>query len=127
MIRLMKPRDSDALFEMLEAEGIEPHRMTYDIFPTCCLVENGEVIGFVTMRTEHGFPSVQHFCVKRGKRNAARARQLARHTLWWADGTFIMHVRKGQDRVKRLLEAYWDATPYGDTEDKHWYIVRGIR
>lgn len=109
---------------MLGSEGIETDRMQHGHFKTYCAEENGVIVGFFTLRKEWGIPSLQHFYVVPSHRDGKVSRQMMRAIRrQMGSSSLIVHVVKGKDWLKRLVEGYFRATPYGETSDKYWYLV----
>lgn len=131
MTKLRPYRDSDneTITAMLTAEGIEQDRMRHKHFETHVL-ENGEILGFFTIREERGVPSLQHFCIKKKYRSNKNARLLAKFfkAVVMRKGSLfaIVHAVRNKPCLKRLIEFYFKAKPYAETENKFWYLVKVI-
>ena len=124
MIRPYDLQDDVCLSSMLTQEGIAPDKMRHRDHPTWCAEENGEVVGFYTVRLSEPAPYLQHFCVKAGSRYGRVSRELMQHLKLFLDyRPFTVHVKKGKDKLKRGVEAYFRAKPYAETEDRFWYFV----
>lgn len=124
MIRPFKEEDDAPLSAMLESEGIDVHRRQHKTFDTYCVEEKGEIIGFFTLREEWGIPSLQHFYVIPSRRDGKTSREMMRVIKRLTEGNrLIIHAVKGKEWLKKLIEGYFRASPYGETEDKYWYLV----
>jgi hypothetical protein len=109
---------------MLASEGIPPDRMQHEAFPTFVAMEDDRIVGFFTLRIEHNFPSLQHFCVIPDRRDGrvSRAMMRAIKTLI-GPSKLIVHVVQGKEWMKRLVEGYFGVKPYGELNGKYWYLV----
>jgi hypothetical protein len=124
VIRAYQKTDVDALAAMLASEGIEADRMQHGHFSTYCAEKNGEIVGFFTLRKEWGIPSLQHFYVVPSRRDGKVSREMMKAIKRMVCGNrIIVHAVKGKEWLKRLIEGYFRATPYGETNDKYWYLV----
>jgi hypothetical protein len=122
-LRSFEPKDDDAVTAMLAMEGIDLEKMQHHTWATCCAEENGEVIGFFTIRHEWGIPSLQHFCVHPLHRNGKVSRAMMRRVKELVGGQMIVSIYKGADWIKKLVESYFRTKPYAEGNGKHWYLV----
>lgn len=127
-LRPYQASDDADITSMLAAEGIEPDQMRHRDFETHVL-ENGNIIGFFTIRREWNLPSLQHFCIKKKYRAyGAKAIRLVKAfqsvVLSRGFSTAIIHADKSKPRLGKLIEHYFkNHKLYAETEDRFWYLV----
>ena len=125
-IRNMTTDDFDELVEILLLEGIST--MTY-ITPKNTFVfqsENGDILGFFSIRIENSMPTLWHFVVKKEMRTMEITRMLIKSLKLFVRNMgfpmFIVAVKK--DRLKRFVKYFAkNRKQYAETEGVSFYLV----
>ena len=120
-----RKRDKEAIIDMLATEGIPRDEMVFEQCLTYIMKDQGETIGFFSIRQEHGLPSLQHFCVNRAHRSAKNARLLVKAFEYIIrEMGFRKAILHGcQYYVKKLIEYYFKCKPYAFKGERAYYLV----
>lgn len=117
--------DYPQLGAMLNLEGLKPAEMRIFEHENFVL-ENGEIIGFFTMRQQHGLPYLMHFIVDQDKRDYVNAHMLiqgfAREVKARGVNLALINTPENDERLSRLVEKFFGAQPYA-TKDGHNYFL----
>ncbi len=116
MIRKYEGSDYDTLKEMLLAEGLKEEEMSFDT-DTTYIVDNS----FFTLRWEHGFMSLVHFCVDHKHRSQKSARDLLKGIKEVVVGKLIIHSKK--EYLNKCIEYYYKTKPYKVEDGCNFYLV----
>lgn len=126
MIRHFLPSDSDTCQTLLAAEGISTSEMCFAQGITG-VMDQGGVRGFFTLELTDGIPSLRHFCLDRQHRTFTNALRLMRgvREIVRRAGFAQMLVHAKREKLRRLVEWYFRAAPYKQSEDgSSLYLVR---
>ena len=119
--------DDEAIKSMLNKEGIIEEDMAFGQYPTYILEDKDEPIGFITIKEEHGYPSLQHLCVRADRRMITPARLLIKMFRYigrlWGGKKGIIHIKHDSARLKKLIEYYFKVKPYATENERYWYFV----
>lgn len=125
-LRLYKETDDTELKEMLAVEGVEREEMSYNKLQTYVL-EDKEILGFFSIKTEWDFPSLQHFIIKQNHRSPKIARALIRFfvAIIRLKGLkkAIIHVSEDKRYLNKFVRYYFHVKPYSFRDDRNWYLV----
>ena len=116
MMRKYQDSDYDTLKDMLLAEGLKEEEMSFDTDITY-IVDNS----FFTLRTEHGFLSLVHFCVDQKHRSQKSARELLKGIKEVVVGKLIIHSKK--EYLNKCIEYYYKTKPYEVKDGYSFYLV----
>lgn len=125
-LRHYLPDDKEVLTRMLRDEDVPYLEMVFNEHPTMVLLDNGETIGFFTLKTTHNIPMLQHFCIKQNKRNFYRALFLVKCFKKVAKelGFKAVIMNSNKDYLSKLIEWCFHVKPYDFTDTRTWYLVK---
>lgn len=127
MIRRYEEKDSSQIEDMLITEGIPDIEMAFKNHETFVMEEDGEVKGFFTIKQEHGYPSVQHFCIDRSYRegNINIGRGLMKELKNTVKGMGVnkMILHSESEVVDKFISYYFKKKPYAFRKDVTFYFV----
>lgn len=125
-LRRYKETDDAELKEMLKAEDVKEEDMSYDNLETYIL-EDDEILGFFSIKTEWDFPSLQHFVIKQNNRSPKVARALIRFfvAIIKLKGIkkAIIHVSENKKYLNKFVRYFFRVQPYAFRDDRNWYLV----
>jgi len=125
MIRPFDIEDIDALYDMLEVEGLKKEDMGFLEHKTF-VYDDGEMKGFYTYRIDYAiFPYLIHFCVRRDSRRTDVARALIRHFRHkMKDSGYRKIILHSMPLTEKIIKWYFkQEEPYGNTDNKDFYLV----
>ncbi len=126
-LRRYEEKDDPQLREMLLEEGLNDDNMVYGDRDkdTFVIEDNGIIKAFFTIKREHDFPSLQHFCSVREYRTPALARELVKSFAQTIrmNGFKKALVHATNERTKTFIEYFWKAKPYSIKDGRNWYLV----
>lgn len=128
MIRWAGEKDYPAISEMLSDEGISFDEQKHETYPTWVCDDDGEIVGFYSLKLIGDIPAIQHLCVKRGKRLGARVVRAMLHFFknWCRDNGqkyVYVHADKDKPRVKKAIEYYFKVKPHYEVDKRYWYLL----
>lgn len=126
IVRRATPEETPELTAMLDSEtgSVENCIESGDTY----VIDAGEILGFFTITEKFGFPLLQHFCAAPNHRTPTLARALVQSFRRVVSGYYgskkaLVHAPKGRDYIKKMVEYYFKAKPYGESEANYWYMV----
>jgi NADH:ubiquinone oxidoreductase subunit C len=112
---------------MLLAEGLANAELGFEGDGTWILEDEGELIGFFSLRTEHGYPYLTHFCVAKSKREHSTARRLVAElkSLLKSRGhsRIIINVPTDNEYVVKMVTTYFRTQPYAERDAHKFFLT----
>jgi len=126
IIRHYQEQDKPVLTEMERIEGIEESGMCFEDNPTMVLEDDKKVIGFFTLRKQHNFPMLQHFCISREHRSPKNARLLIKSFKEVCKQLkFNKVIIPSMDKkLEKMIQYYFKTKPYAFLENKTFFLVK---
>jgi hypothetical protein len=127
-IRHYTPDDDKAVTEILRESKLPDDLMKHREFESF-VIDDGEVIGIMTMTEQHGLPVFHHGCIKKNRRSFKMARMLANffkyYSLTRGFSRGIINARTDDGgRLKKITERLFKCkNPYARTKYSDWYLV----
>lgn len=126
IIRHYQEQDKPVLTEMERIEGVENSGMCFEDNPTMVLEDDKKVIGFFTLRKQHNFPMLQHFCIDREHRSPKNARLLLKS---FKEVCKLLEFKKviipaNTEKLKKMIEWYFHTKSYMYENEMNWYLIK---
>lgn len=127
-IRHYTPDDDKTVTEILRESKLPDDLMKHRDFESF-VIDDGEVIGIVTITEQHGLPVLWHGAIKKDRRNFKMARMISNFFKYYAlnkgSTRGIVNVRTDDGGlVKKIVERLFKCKePYEKTEHSDWYLA----
>jgi len=124
--RPYEDKDKPVIEEMELIEGVKKSGMCFEDNPTMVLLEDQEILGFFTLRKQHNFPMLQHFCIKRGKRTPELARLLIKgfKKVMQELGFNKVIIPSKEEYLEKMIQYYFKTKPYASTKRAKYFLVK---
>lgn len=129
MIEIRPARNSDyrELHELLVVEDIQPCDHAFRDCETWVCLKDSKIAGFFTLGSSLGVPYLIHFCVNLDYRGHTVFRRLAywvkKRVKEMGKNEYITNVPKEKSDVKKFVETYYKAKPYGFSDGQYYYLT----
>lgn len=127
-IRAYTKEDNEAVTEMFKEENVPSELMVHDKYDSF-VFDDGEVVGVMTIKEEHGYPVVLHVCVRKDRRTFKMVRMWVNFFRYYAKSKGfkkgIVQVRKDDNgRTRKVLEYFSGCKEsYKKGQYSDWYLV----
>ena len=108
---------------MLSQEDINESEMGFSMYDTYIMTADNNILGFFTLKTEWGYPSLLHFCVDRKYRSPKVSRELLKELkrIIRDKGFTEMILHSKKSYLDRCIQYYFKKKPYAVTNDLTTY------
>lgn len=122
-IRQLENEDLPEITEMMKTEGVTDS-LDFMNSDNTIVLEDEEIIGLLNWKFEQGYPSLRHFCFKRGKRKLEYIRLMLNLFKMMVKnwGYSKMIVNADKPYLCKLIEYYFKTKSYGNDENTYFYL-----